>query len=88
MDAISEIKKLLNDERLIIGTERTMKALRQGSLEKVYLAANPAADVKADLERYAGMGNLDKVDLDVTNDELGTLCRKPFPISIIGLRKQ
>ena len=88
MDTINEIKKLLNDERLIIGTERTMKALRQGSLEKVYLAANPAADIKADLERHAALGGFEKVELDVTNDELGTLCKKPFPISIIGLRKQ
>ncbi|MFP4524155.1 MAG: ribosomal L7Ae/L30e/S12e/Gadd45 family protein [Candidatus Woesearchaeota archaeon] len=88
MDAINEIKKLLNDERLIIGAERTMKALRQGSLEKVYLAANPAADVKADLERHAEIGGFEKVELDVPNDELGTLCKKPFPISIIGLRKQ
>lgn len=88
MDATSEIKKLLTSERLIIGAERTLKALRQGTLEKIYLSSNPAPQVKNDLERYTSLGGTEKVELDVPNDELGTLCKKPFPISVIGLKKQ
>ena len=87
MSVIAEIKKLLESEKLIIGAEETLKSLRAGTLEKVFLATNPKVSVQEDIERYAQLANVEVVATEVSNDELGTLCRKPFPISVIGLRQ-
>ncbi|MBN1274785.1 ribosomal L7Ae/L30e/S12e/Gadd45 family protein [Candidatus Woesearchaeota archaeon] len=87
MDATSDIKKLLGSDRLIIGAEKTLKALRQGALEKAFVATNPKESIKRDLDRYATTNSVPIVDTGLPNDELGTLCKKPFPISVIGLRK-
>lgn len=86
MDAIAEIKKLLDSEKLLIGSEQTLKELRTGSLSKVYMAQNPKPELKEDIERYAGIAQVEIVLLDVPNDELGTLCKKPFPISVLSVK--
>lgn len=88
MDIIGEIKKQLGTPQLIIGAEETLKELRKGNLAKAYLASNPKEDIAADIESLAGLSKTEIVRLDVPNDELGTLCKKPFPISVIGIRKQ
>ena len=87
MDAISEIKKSLGSEQLIIGAEECLKALRNGSLAKVFVSSNPKPSLGEDITRYAGIADVEVVGLDVTNEELGTVCKKPFPISVLGLRK-
>ncbi|MBD3208843.1 ribosomal L7Ae/L30e/S12e/Gadd45 family protein [Candidatus Woesearchaeota archaeon] len=88
MDAITEIKKQLGSEALIIGAEKSLKALRAGTLAKVFLATNPRQGVRDDIDRYAKLGDAEVILLEVPNDELGTMCKKPFPISVIGLKRQ
>jgi large subunit ribosomal protein L30e len=87
METISEIKKLLGSEKMIIGAGETLKALRAGTLAKVFLAKNTKVETRQDIERYAGIAAVEVVQVDVPNDELGTLCKKPFPISVIGVRQ-
>ena len=40
-----------------------------------------------DIVEYAKLSDVEVVDTAVPNDVLGTLCKKPFPISVIGLRR-
>jgi len=80
-----EIRKNLNTDKLIIGTEKTLKLLRQGKLSKVFLSKNAASDTVADVEHYATLSKVEVVHLDVPNDDLGGICKKPFNISVLGL---
>ncbi len=84
---MEEIKKVLGTEKLIIGLERTMKALRKGELSKVFLASNAPTEAKGDLEHYKAISGLKVEELDMDNEELGALCRKPFQVSVLGLKK-
>lgn len=84
---VKEIQKLLGTDKLLIGTERTMKALRNGNLQKIYLASNTNAKVKEDIEHYKGMSKFEVEELKETNEELGTICKKSFSISVIGVLK-
>ncbi len=86
-DAATEIRKLLAEKRLVIGTERTMKLVRLGKLAKVYLSSNCPPKLKEDLNRYCGMSGIECQDLGVPNEELGVWCKKPFAISIVGVLK-
>ncbi len=83
--ALEEIRKLLKTKRLVIGTERTIKAIKTGKLSKVVYSSNCPKDVKSDIEQYCKLGNIDAIDLDIANDELGVICKKPFSISVVGI---
>ncbi len=84
---MEEIRKLLGSDKLIMGKERTMKELRKGTLAKVFVASNVDVKTKKDLEYYKELSSFDLVDVGMTNEELGTLCRKPFSIAVMGLLK-
>ncbi|PIN81275.1 50S ribosomal protein L30 [Candidatus Woesearchaeota archaeon CG10_big_fil_rev_8_21_14_0_10_32_9] len=84
---MEEIRKLLGSEKLILGKERTLKELRKGNLQKVFIASNLDEQTKKDLEYYQEINNFELVNSNMTNEELGTLCRKPFSIAVMGLLK-
>jgi len=82
---MDDLRKLLEQKRLILGTKRTLLYLKKGKLEKVYLSSNCPEDVLSTLDSYTKIGKFKLEKLESTNDELGVVCRKPFAISIIGL---
>jgi len=84
---MEEIRKLLGSEKLILGKERTLKELRKGNLQKVFIASNLDDQTKKDLEYYQEINNFELINSNMTNEELGTLCRKPFSVAVIGLLK-
>ena len=87
MSDIAEIKKLLKTDKLVIGKEATLKALRAEGLEKIYVAKNCPAELKEDLARYTELAKVELITLDVHNDELGDSCKKSFSISVLGIAK-
>jgi len=86
-DTMVELRKLLAEKRLAIGTARVLKLVRQDKLAKVYLSSNCPAAVKDDLNRYCGQNGIECQDVGVPNEELGVWCKKPFAISAIGVLK-
>ena len=82
----AEIRKLLGSDKLIIGTDRCMKLLREGQLKKVMLASNAKPAVVEDVQRYSEQSGTEIVILEVPNEELGVFCKKPFNISVLGIR--
>ncbi len=84
---MKEIKKLLESDKLIIGKDRVLKYLKKGGLEKVFLASNVDESSLKDIEYYAGLSGVVVERLSLANDELGTFCKKPFSISVMGLLK-
>lgn len=82
-----EIKKLLGTDRLIIGTDRTLKSLRAGTIEKIFLSENCPDALKEDIKHYSTQGKIKVVELSVPNEELGVICKKPFPVSVVSILK-
>ncbi len=83
---IKEISEALEGDKVIIGTERTLKALKKGELKKVFLSSNTSSEVIEDVEKFAQLSGVEVVRLEHPNDELGALCKKPFSISVLGLK--
>ncbi|RME78115.1 50S ribosomal protein L30 [Candidatus Woesearchaeota archaeon] len=83
----TEIKKLVAEGKAIIGTDETLKGLRKGAIAKVYVSANTPEMVKEDIERYAKLSGAQVVHLELSNDQLGDVCKKNFPISILSVKK-
>ncbi|MEM4240406.1 MAG: ribosomal L7Ae/L30e/S12e/Gadd45 family protein [Candidatus Woesearchaeota archaeon] len=86
-DATTEIRKLMADKRLVLGTARVQKLARQGKLAKIYVSANCPPALKEDFKRHCSISGLDCQELQVTNEELGVWCKKPFAISVVGVLK-
>jgi large subunit ribosomal protein L30e len=82
---MDELKKLLAANKLTVGKEKTMKALRNSQLRKVFLASNAQPGLAKDIEYYRGMAGVEVETLGLTNEEVGQVCRKPFSISVLGV---
>ncbi len=83
----TEIRKLLGSEKLIIGTDRVLKSVRKGEATKVILASNAPDSLRVQLSRYKELGSsFELEEAGMPNDELGTLCKKPFSIAAIAIR--
>lgn len=85
---VAEIKKLLEKEKVIIGTKETIKQLKLGKIAKVFLSSNTPKEVKEDIEYYSKLGKVEVVKLEQLNVDLGTVCRKPFPISVLSVSRE
>jgi len=84
---VDEIKKIVNTDKAVVGTNETIKALKTGKIAKVFLTSNCPDEVKKDVEYYAGLSTVEVIELPIPNDELGVVCRKPFLISVFGVLK-
>ena len=83
-----EIRKLLRDGVLVIGTDVVLKGLKKGHITKVFVAKNCAQDTLEELDYCQKLATFEVEKTDMTNEELGVLCKKPFSISVIGVVKK
>lgn len=83
---IVEIRKLLKGKDIIIGSEKTLKNLKLGKISKVYLSSNCSEKVRDSIKHYSKLSKTSVVNLRCLNDELGILCKKPFSISVLGVK--
>jgi len=59
--------------------------LKQGKLSDVLVAKNYPK--KEEIESLATISGASVTVLKQTNDEIGVMCKKPFAISVIGVKK-
>lgn len=83
----AEIKKMLKSGSLVIGTERTIKSLKLGRVQKVLVSSNCPDSVEKDITYYAGLSGAEVCKLEYPNDELSIICKKPFLISVLAFIK-
>ncbi|MFC1728674.1 ribosomal L7Ae/L30e/S12e/Gadd45 family protein [Nanoarchaeota archaeon] len=84
---LADLKELIGDKKLLIGSETTLKNLKKSAVKKIFLSANCAKNVKEEIEEYSKMFGAEVEVLKVKNDELGVACKKPFSISVLSLLK-
>ena len=83
----AEIKKMVKSGGVLLGTQRTIKGLRLGKIEKVLVSSNCPARVEKNISYYAGLSGAEMHKIDYPNDELGIICKKPFSISVLAVVK-
>ena len=87
MTYVTDIKKAKNEGKLIIGAKRTFKKIMSGEIKKIYLANNCPEDIHKKLENLKKINkNIEINILSIDNIELGTLCKKPFSVSCLGIK--
>ncbi len=82
---MTDLKKNLKTKRLVFGTKETIKNLKLGKLEKVFITSNCPGSIKQDVTYYSTHSGVAVEQLGVPNEELGIICKKQFSISLVGL---
>ena len=85
---IEEIKDLMVAGKLIIGTDRAIKGLKDGTTGKIFIAKNTPSRVIEDMEYYSKMSGCEIIKLEINNEELGVVCKKPFLISAVSVLRE
>ncbi len=82
-----DFKKLMKEGKACIGGRETLAQLKKGELKKVYLASNCPGALKADILYFAALTKTEIEDLRVPNEEFGIMCKKPFSVAVLGVKK-
>jgi ribosomal protein L30E len=83
---MKDLKAKLDKKTVTIGTEITLKKLRLGQIEKILITKNCPDEIREEVLMYSDDVKIEQ--LDKTNTELGVICKKTYPISIIGYLKE
>jgi ribosomal protein L30E len=76
--SLKNLKNVLKENKLSFGTESTIKNLKKGKVKEVFISKNCPEDIKKRIEYYSNIAGCACSTLDLTNEELGILCKKPF----------
>jgi ribosomal protein L30E len=80
---ISEIKKILENDKAVFGINETLKLIEKKQIEEIVLSSNCPEDIMTKIvESEVKISEIDK-----TNQELGILCKKAFSVSVLGIKK-
>ena len=82
---IVQIRTAVEKGAAILGTKNTLKSVRSGTVSRVYMTRNTPAHVQDDLRHLCGLADVQLVELELTNKELGVVCKKPFVISVLAV---
>jgi len=80
-------KKIVDEKKIIIGYNRTLKMIKRGKVEKIFLAKNVPENIRKDIDYYQKLENFEVEVLNYSNEEVGLLLKKPFKISVISILK-
>jgi large subunit ribosomal protein L30e len=83
-----EIQQLTAARRLIVGAQRTVKLLKQGKVEKVFVSSNCRASTAKSLAHYCSILKIACEELPINSSQLGVVCKKPFSISVLSVKKE
>ncbi|MBT4447039.1 50S ribosomal protein L30 [archaeon] len=82
---IQQIKELIAAGNAIIGKNKVLSGLKDGSINKILVAKNAPAELLSDAKYYAKLRDVEVEVLEQDNEELGIICKKNFFIAIIGV---
>jgi ribosomal protein L30E len=87
-DPLSEVRKAIGTKKFVIGMQKTIKELMRGNVAKVFVTENCKDDMKENVQLHASADKVPVEELPIPNDELGTICKKVFAISVVCLLKE
>ena len=79
--SLKNLRSALKEGKLVVGSGSTIRALKGGKVKEVFVAKNCPDSVKIELKELVEISKATLTELDVTNEELGATCKKPFSIN-------
>lgn len=82
-DITQTVKTAAKEDRVIIGVNETVTALENNDVDMVILASNCPEDLRSQVADAAGDTPVHRFGRH--SERLGSLCRKPFTIAVLGI---
>jgi len=79
----SELKNAYRSGKVIIGSKKSLKALKQGKGRLLVIAANAEPRVKSEAKRLSAIAGIPVIEYSGTSSELGYALGKPFPVQMM-----
>ncbi len=70
------------------GSKKGIKDLLLGSVKLVVVAGNVPHTLAEDVKRYGEFSDIPLVEFEGTSLELGSICGKPFPVSVLAIYEE
>lgn len=83
-----ELKAKAQGGKIIVGTEKVLKSLRENKIKKIFLASNCPVKIKDDINHYAKLAKIPVIELNLNNEELGLFCKKNFFVAVLGMTEE
>ncbi len=83
-----ELKVLLKTGKVIMGSRKCIKMLKNGKLKMVIIASTLRSDIKEDFIYFAKSSGIPFYEYGGSGWDLGTLSGKPFMVSVIGVEDE
>jgi large subunit ribosomal protein L30e len=88
MNVEKEIRAAVDTGKVIMGERETLKAVKARGVKLVICAANCKAELKEEIEKHAGIGEVPVYGFGGSSLELGAVCGRPHLISMLGIMSQ
>ena len=83
MDIETALKSATKTGKVEVGSRSALKNARTGKGKMIVLSQNCSTDTFMDIKQHAELTEVPLVVFEGTSIELGSACKKPFPISAI-----
>ena len=87
MDLEKTIKENLKEDKVIIGFKSVIKILKKGSPQMIVLANNIPEENKKMIIHNAQISNVEIKEYQNDSVNLGLVCGKPFPVSVLAIKR-
>lgn len=87
MTTIQSIKKAIKEDKLVIGLNKTLRELKKDEVKIVVVASNAPIHVKEEIKSLTKVNDVEYVEMNKDNVELGAICRKSFGVMTLSIKK-
>lgn len=84
-DIRGDLGTVLKTGKISIGSESVVSALLTGNPKLVLISGNCSNDLKERAVYYSQLAKIPSHITKETSTELGSICGKPFPVSIVAV---
>lgn len=78
-------EKLRKKDKLVFGKNSVLKLARKGELVEIIITKNAVS--KDEINQLKNFSEVKIEEVPENSEELGALCKKPFSISVLGIKK-
>ncbi|MBS7619188.1 50S ribosomal protein L30e [Candidatus Bathyarchaeota archaeon] len=82
-----ELRMALTTGKVYLGSKMALKELKRGRARVAIVSSNCPEDVKMKISQYSKLLNIPLLTHSKNSVDLGTLCGKPFPVSVIVINE-
>jgi len=85
VEASRKVAQAVATGKVIMGTDKSLKALKRGQAKLVIISSNCARDTVEDAEHYSKLSNIELRVFDGDSIALGLACGKPFSVDMLAV---